>query len=322
MSRTGRVLTNRNCATAAPRENVGSAAKPPRPIPSRSASIGRALATNSGPMIARSRAPRPSNRSPGSGSRRRISRGAAGSLRSVSVKPVPGAVIASRRTTSPIACASARSVRRNFSRAGVAVNRPSSSTTVPRASAAGRAGETAPPRTRHRRALRRARGPRGHGQPADRAERRQRLAAKAEGQDVREVGAVDLRGRVPLERQRQLGRRDAVAVVLHPDQPLAAIGEGDVDAPRPGVERVLDQLLHRRRRPLHHLARRDPIGGGGVELADRATILAYLVVDGVHAASYSMRGRPDATDSSDGCGGYCLSAAGGTAGCRTPWSRS
>ena len=55
--------------------------------------------------------------------------------------------MASRRTTSPIACASARSERRNLSRAGVALKSPSSSTTVPRPSDAGRTASASPPRT-------------------------------------------------------------------------------------------------------------------------------------------------------------------------------
>ena len=71
----------------------------------------------------------------------------------------------------------------------------------------------------------------------------------------------------------QLVGRDAVAVVLHPDQPLAAVGIGDVDPPRAGVERVLDQLLHRRGRALHHLARRDAVRRRRVELADRDGVI-------------------------------------------------
>ena len=83
---------------------------------------------------------------------------------------------------------------------------------------------------------------------------------------------------------------DAVAVVGDPDQPLAAVGIGDVDAPRAGVERVLDQLLHRRGRALHHLARRDAVGGRRVELADRAAPL-HLGARGVHAPRLSTGRR-------------------------------
>ena len=248
-------------------------------MPSRSASIGSALATKSGPSSARSRPPSASNRSPGSGASRSSSRGASGSERSVRVKPTPGAAIARRRTTSAIACASARSLRRNFSRAGVAENRPSSSTTVPRAERR---------RPRRRDARRRARVTvAAAGAPAAREVSVSRPTAPSEGSAsprkpkermrVRSR-AVDLRGRVPLERQRQLVRRDAVAVVLDPDQPLAAVGEGDLDAPGAGVERVLDQLLDRRGRPLDHLARGDPVRRRRVELPDRPAVGLYIGV--------------------------------------------
>ena len=46
-----------------------------------------------------------------------------------------------------MAWASARSLRRNFNRAGVAWNRSRNSTTVPRPSAAGRTAEMRPPET-------------------------------------------------------------------------------------------------------------------------------------------------------------------------------
>ena len=240
--------------------------------------MASAFARKSGPSSALSRGPSPAKSSPASASSRRSSRGPSGSLRSVSVKAVPGAAIASRRTTSPIACASARSERRNLSRAGVALKSPSSSTTVPRR-------ERRRPHRQRRaaahgdaRGLGRPRRARRHRQPPHRPERGQRLAAEPEAQDVGEVGPVDLRCRVPVERQPQLPGRDPVPVVRHPDQPLAAVGIGDVDPPRPGVERVLDELLHRRSRPLHHLARRDAVRRRRVELPDRAAYLGGLDV--------------------------------------------
>jgi hypothetical protein len=55
--------------------------------------------------------------------------------------------MARRRIVSPTACASARSLRRNLSRAGVAKKRSRSSTTVPAESAAGRTSPTLPPMT-------------------------------------------------------------------------------------------------------------------------------------------------------------------------------
>ena len=86
-------------------------------------------------------------------------------------------------------------------------------------------------------------------------------------------------------------RRNAVAVVLDPDQPLAAVGEGDVDPPGAGVERILDELLHRRGRPLDHLAGGDPVRRGRIELPDRPSS-RYVGCLGVHTPR-SSTGRAD-----------------------------
>ena len=101
---------------------------------------------------------------------------------------------------------------------------------------------------------------------------------------------------MPLERQRELAGRDAVAVVLDPDQPPAAVGVGDVDPPRPGVERVLDQLLHRRGRALDHLARGDPVRRRRVELADRPARIAHVGYKRNHAPRSSTTSRAGSTD--------------------------
>ena len=104
--------------------------------------------------------------------------------------------------------------------------------------------------------------------PRHRADRRQRLAAKAERRDGNKILVGELRGGVALDRQRQIGARHALAVVGDADEPPpAAVGE-DVDAARAGIERVLDQFLHHARRPLHHLARGDAVDDGFGELAD------------------------------------------------------
>ena len=73
------------------------------------------------------------------------------------------------------------------------------------------------------------------------------------------VVAVELAGRVRRERQRQLVRRDAAAVVDHADQRPPAVFDFDDDLRRPGVDRILDQFLHDRRRPLDHLAGGDAV---------------------------------------------------------------
>ncbi len=87
------------------------------------------------------------------------------------------------------------------------------------------------------------------------ADRRQRLAAEAQGGDGVEIlVARQLRGGVTLERERQLVRAHAVTVVDHAHQRGAAVAQVHRDRARVGVERVLHQLLHRRGRPLDHLA--------------------------------------------------------------------
>jgi hypothetical protein len=64
-------------------------------------------------------------------------------------------------------------------------------------------------------------------------------------------------GRVPRHRERQIVARDAVAIVGDTKAPDAAAFEVDVDLRGSGVERVLEQLLERRRRALDDLARGD-----------------------------------------------------------------
>ena len=136
-------------------------------------------------------------------------------------------------------------------------------------------------------------GPARHLHPPDRGHRRQRLPPETECADVQQVRAVDLRGRVAFKRQRQLRRRHARTVVGNPYQRLAAIGDGDVDPPRPGVQRVLNQLFHRCRRTFDHLARSDAVRGGGGEAAD-ARFSRYMGVGRVHAPRDSME-RSDST---------------------------
>jgi hypothetical protein len=64
---------------------------------------------------------------------------------------------------------------------------------------------------------------------------------------------------VALRRQRQLVRRDAAAVVGDRDQGAPAAAQLYRDPRRAGIDRVLDQLLHRGRGPLDHLTGGDPV---------------------------------------------------------------
>ena len=72
-----------------------------------------------------------------------------------------------------------------------------------------------------------------------------------------------------LDRERKVGFVHAAPVVGHPDEPPPARLDRDLDRPRAGVERVLDQFLDRRSRPLDHFARGDAIDEQRIEAANR-----------------------------------------------------
>ena len=99
----------------------------------------------------------------------------------------------------------------------------------------------------------------GHqGKPGDRGDARQRLAPEAQRADAEQVlVGCDLARGVALDGQQRVVPQHAGAVVGDPDHRLPALLDVDQDARGPGVERVFHQLLHHRRRPLHHLAGRD-----------------------------------------------------------------
>src|SRR5690606_20577683 len=98
-------------------------------------------------------------------------------------------------------------------------------------------------------------GPRADRRPADRADRRERLAAEAEARDVVEVAQLgQLARRMADEGELEVLRLEARAVVGDPDRLAAAVLDLDDDARRTGVQAVLDELLDDRERPLDHLA--------------------------------------------------------------------
>ena len=111
--------------------------------------------------------------------------------------------------------------------------------------------------------------PRGDGEAAHRGDRRQRLAAEAQGADVGQIIVRQLGGAVPLDRELQLLGAHADAVVDHGNEGAAAFLQGDGDAVRAGVDGVLDQLLHGARRTLDDLARGDAVHQGGGKAAAR-----------------------------------------------------
>ena len=67
-----------------------------------------------------------------------------------------------------------------------------------------------------------------------------------------------------FDRELEIVRAHAAAIIFHQDQIGAAAGGGDVDAAGAGIQRILHQLLHRRGRTLHHFA-----GGDAVDCAFR-----------------------------------------------------
>ena len=72
-----------------------------------------------------------------------------------------------------------------------------------------------------------------------------------------------------LDRQRQVFRRHADAVIDHLYQGLAAGAERHVDARGTRVDRVLDQFLDRVGRALDHLAGGDPVDQAVWQAAER-----------------------------------------------------
>jgi hypothetical protein len=97
-------------------------------------------------------------------------------------------------------------------------------------------------------------------QPRHAGDRRQRLAAKAERDDLLDCPAFSnqrfgqLRGRMPLQGERDVAGRHTAAVVGHLDPGEPAVHDPYLDPRRSGVDRVLDQFLERRGRPLDHFA--------------------------------------------------------------------
>ena len=163
-----------------------------------------------------------------------------------------------------------RGVFRNLSRAGVAKNRSRTSTLVPGAAAAGAGVLLCPASTAISQPLSAPCGARQDTQPADRADRRQRLAAKAQGGDAqadRHRAASRCSGaRPPSDSSSGFMPLPSSATAI---SALAAVVQHDVDARRAGVDRVLDQFLHRRRRALDDLAGGDAVDQDRRQETDR-----------------------------------------------------
>ncbi len=119
-----------------------------------------------------------------------------------------------------------------------------------------------------------------------RCDRRQRFAAKAERADAFEIlERRDLARRMRGDRERQVVRIDARAVVPHADQARAARFDVHLDPLRACVERVFDELLDDRRGPLDDLAGGDLVDELGRQRADaghgRSVLRSRMIADGV-----------------------------------------
>ena len=109
---------------------------------------------------------------------------------------------------------------------------------------------------------------RGDAELRHRADRGQRLAAKAERADLQQILVVELGGGMAIDGQREIGDGHAAAVVGDADPPpAAAIGE-DVDPAGAGVDGVLHQFLDHARGTFDHFAGGDAVDDLFGKLAD------------------------------------------------------
>ena len=115
--------------------------------------------------------------------------------------------------------------------------------------------------------------PGGHLHVRYRRNGRQCLAPEAQGANVVQLfGGFQFRRGVVFEGQRHLGRRDAAAVVRHPQRIDAAVFDVDGHGGSPCVNGVFNQLLGHRRGAFHHLARGDAPHYGRIQYPDRHSI--------------------------------------------------
>jgi hypothetical protein len=114
---------------------------------------------------------------------------------------------------------------------------------------------------------------RGDRHAADGGDRRQRLTAETHRVDVEQVHPAVIAGRqfrggVPVEREQQIVRAHAAAIILDRDAFQAARLDRDSDPAGAGIQRILRQFLDRRGRALNHFTRRDPVHDIGRQFAD------------------------------------------------------
>ena len=98
-------------------------------------------------------------------------------------------------------------------------------------------------------------------------DRSQRLPTKPQRGDTEKiVRVVDLARGVTVDRQSHLIGRNPTTVVGNPDQIRPPLFDVDIDARRPGINRVLHQFFDHTGRALNHLTGGDLIDDPGREL--------------------------------------------------------
>jgi len=70
---------------------------------------------------------------------------------------------------------------------------------------------------------------------------------------------------MPLDRQRKILARHAIAVVRETNERLAAIRGHNLNAPRPGIDRIVQQFTHHAGWPLDDLTGSNLVDDGLVE---------------------------------------------------------
>ncbi len=101
----------------------------------------------------------------------------------------------------------------------------------------------------------------GQQQARYRADRGQRLAAKAQGGHPLQIIQIgNLAGGMARQGQRQILMGDAATIIAHPQQLHAALLDIDINASSAGIQAVFQQLLDDRGRPFHHFTGGDLVG--------------------------------------------------------------
>src|ERR1700761_8751840 len=97
---------------------------------------------------------------------------------------------------------------------------------------------------------------------------------------MREIVGRELGRRVPLDGEREVVRLHALAVVFDQDEIGTAGRYCDIDAARPGIERILDQFLDGAGRTLDHFAGGDAVDGSFREAANLHRAILALRKEG------------------------------------------